>query len=159
MVRVVAAVEGGDARGAEVEPLGQLRGQYLGAQVRMPRQQAEGGHHVRLAAAHRLGQLEGGLIGLAGQAQQALAEQRLHAGGDVVAGEEGAPVAFVGDEVREVLDGLGHPIVVDHRMNLAGVTNGSEHGDPLAPLACASGTFHQRASLLLRVARRLGVSP
>ncbi len=93
-------------------------------------QQPEGHHEVRLAAAHGLGQLEGGLVGRARKPQQALAEQGVHALGDVVAGEELGSVAFVADQVREVLDGLRHPVVVDHRMDLAGVANGSEHVNP-----------------------------
>ena len=102
-------------------------GRTRGAQVGMLGQQSEGDHEVRLTAAHGLGQLEGGLVGTARQPQQPLPEQGVHTLGDVVAGEELRPVAFAADEIREVLDGLGHPVVVDHRMDLAGVTNGSEH--------------------------------
>ena len=84
-----------------------------------------------LAPAHGLGQLEGGLVGASGEAQQALSEQGVHTLGDVVAGKELRPVARVADQVREILDRLGHPVVVDHRMDLAGVTHGSEHTNPL----------------------------
>jgi hypothetical protein len=35
------------------------------------------------------------------------------------------------DEIREVLDRFRHPVVLDHRMDVAGVTYGSEHVDPL----------------------------
>jgi hypothetical protein len=46
---------------------------------------------------------------------------------DIVAGEELLAAAFVVDQLREVLDGLGHPVVADHRMALADVPNGSQH--------------------------------
>lgn len=44
-------------------------------------------------------------------------------------------------------------------MDLAGVTNGSKHGAPLAPLACAAGTSDERASRLPGTVRRLGAAP
>jgi hypothetical protein len=65
---------------------------------------AQRDHHVRLTAAHRLGQFEDSLIRLAGQTQQTFAEKLIHAVGDEVAREELAAVARVIDEVCEVLD-------------------------------------------------------
>ena len=107
-------------------------GRTSGPQVRVPRQQAERDHHVRLAATHRLGQLEHRLVGLARQPQQALTEELRHAVGDVVAREELAAVAFVADEVGQVLDTLAHPVVVDDRVEAAGLLDGLDH--ELAPL-------------------------
>jgi hypothetical protein len=75
MLGVVAAVEGGDAGGAEVQAFCKLSRQHRGAQVGMLGQQPEGYHKVRLAAAHRLGQLEGGLVGASRKPQQALAKE------------------------------------------------------------------------------------
>ena len=127
MLRIVAAVECGDTGRAKVQPLREVRGQHNRAQVWVLGQEPKGDHEVGLAAAHGLGQLESGLVGVSGEAQQALAEQGVHALGDVVAGKELRPVPRVADQIREIFDRLGHPVVVDHRMDLAGVTNGSEH--------------------------------
>jgi hypothetical protein len=69
MIRVIATIERRDARWADMEARCQRCRENLGAQVRMLGQQPKRSHHVRLAAAHRLGQLEGGLIGLSAQAQ------------------------------------------------------------------------------------------
>jgi len=62
MLGIVAAVEGGDAGRAEVEPFSQVVGKHRRAQMRMLGQQPEGHHQVGLAAAHGLGNLEDGLI-------------------------------------------------------------------------------------------------
>ncbi len=102
-------------------------------QVRVARQQTQRDHHVRLAAAHGLGQLEDRLIRLAGQPQQAFAEQLRHAMGDEVAREELTPVAGVVNEVGQVLDALAHPVVVDGRVEAAGLLDGLNH--EVAPLA------------------------
>jgi hypothetical protein len=74
MFRVVSPVEGGDARVAEVEPLREVDRQHARAQLRVFREQTEGHHQVRLTAAHGLGQLERGLVGLPGKPQQGLPE-------------------------------------------------------------------------------------
>jgi hypothetical protein len=58
MLGIVAAVEGGDASGTEVEAFGQVGGQDGRTKVRMLGQQPEGHPEVRLTATHRLGQLE-----------------------------------------------------------------------------------------------------
>ncbi len=93
-------------------------------------QQTEGDHEVRLTAAHGLGQLEGGLVGASCKPQQGFAEQGIHALGYVVSGEELRPVTFAADQIREILNGLGHPVIVDHRMDLADIPNGSQHINP-----------------------------
>ena len=93
----------------------------------MARQQTQRDHHVRLAAAHGLGQLEDRLIRLAGQPQQAFAEQLRHAVGDEVAREELAPVAGVANEIGQVLDALAHPVVVDGRVEAACLLDGLDH--------------------------------
>ena len=100
VLQVIAAVEGGDASGAEVQPLGEVGGQDARAQMRVFRQKTEGHHEVRLTTAHGLRQLECGLVGAAGQPQQTLAKEGVHALGDIVASEELCPVAFAADQIR-----------------------------------------------------------
>lgn len=104
--------------------------------MRVARQQAQRNHHVRLAAAHRLGQLEDRLVRLPGQTKQAFAEQLRHPVGDEVAREELAPVARVANEVGQVLDALAHPIVVDGRVEAAGLLDGLVTKWPPWPSAC-----------------------
>ena len=108
----------------------------------MPGEQAQRDHHVGLAATHRLGQFEDGLIGLAGQTQQAFTEKLIHAVGNEVTREELPAVARVIDEVREVLDPLAHPIVAD---------------DGIEPTGLLDRLDHERAPLLFLVSSECGI--
>ena len=74
----------------------------LGPELGVLREQAESQQVVRLAAAHRLGQLEDALRGPALQPAEPLGEERLHPLGDVVLGEERGRIDAIPDEVREV---------------------------------------------------------
>ena len=98
--------------------------------MRMTGEQAQCDHHVRLTAAHRLGQLEDGLVRFAGQAQQTFAEKLIHAVGHEVAREELAALARVIDEVCEVLDALSHPVVADDGVEPAGLFDRLDHERP-----------------------------
>jgi len=50
MIRVISAIESGDAGLAEIDTAVQVRWQYFGAQMRMAGQESECDHHVGLAA-------------------------------------------------------------------------------------------------------------
>ena len=75
---------------------------HLGPILRMPGQQSEGQQVVRLAAAHRLGELEHPLGRLPLQPAEALGEQRAHALGEVVLGKELARIDAPVDQIGQV---------------------------------------------------------
>ena len=87
-------------------------------------EQAERQQVVGLAAAHGLGELEDALGGLALEAPEALGEQDAHALGDVVLPEEGRRVDAIGDQVRQIEDGVPPRGVEDAVAGFAGVTEG-----------------------------------
>ena len=103
VVGVVAAVEGGDVGRAERLGVGHATAVLL-AQCGMLRKQAEADEQVGLAAAHRLLEVEDGLGRDASEPGDALADEVLHALGDVGLLEERRAVAFGSDQLVELLD-------------------------------------------------------
>ena len=101
-----------------------------------PGREPDGGRKAGPVAGVRPGEAADGVelprIDLA-VAQQPLAEQLRHAVGHEVAREELAPVTLVPDELGQVLDALAHPVVMDHRIEAAGLLDGLDH--EMAPLA------------------------
>ena len=70
----------------------------------MPGQETEADEQVRLAAAHGLLQVEHGLRRRAGEAGDPLADEILHALGDVGALEERRSITLAPDQLVELLD-------------------------------------------------------
>ena len=99
----------------------------------MPSQQTEGDHHMGFTATHGLGEFEHRLIGLAGEAEHALAEQLFHAVGDKVSGEEFAAIPGVVNQVCQIFDTRTHPIVLNDRIKAAGLLDRFNH-PPNSPL-------------------------
>lgn len=95
-----------------------------GPEIGMLRQQAESQQVVRLAAAHRLGQLEDSLRGPALQPAESLGEKRPHPLRDVVLGEERGRVYPILYEVREVENGVAARRIERRRPGSAGLPEG-----------------------------------
>ena len=96
----------------------------LGPELRMPREQAERQQIVRLAAAHRLRQLEDALRGPALQPAESLGEERPHPLRNVVLGEELLQIDPTFDEVREIEHGVAARGIERRRSGDAGLPDG-----------------------------------
>ena len=121
-----------------------------GPQLRMPGEQAERQQVVRLAAAHRLGQLEDALRGPALQPAEPLGEERPHPLRDVVLGKERDRIDPIPDEVREVENGVASRGIEGRGPGDAGLPDGSHRdSNPITPslnaiVVDASGVVRSR---------------
>ena len=77
-------------------------------------EQPERDQAVRLTAAHRLGEVERAVLALAGEPIEAALDQKLQAGGEVVAPEELAPVDLARREILDLRDLLDETVARDH---------------------------------------------
>src|SRR5262249_26938290 len=103
VVRVIATVEGGDVGHPEGLSIGEASTILL-AQIRVFRQQAKADEQVGLTATHSLLEVKDTLSRDAGESGHALADEVLHALGDVGLLEELGTVAFRSDQFVELLN-------------------------------------------------------
>jgi hypothetical protein len=103
MVGVVTTVEGGDVGRLEVLDVGEADTILL-AQYGVLRQQTEADEQVGLAAAHGLLEVKDALCGNASEPGYGLADEILHALGDVGLLKELAAIAFRRDQFVKLLD-------------------------------------------------------
>src|SRR4029434_10601072 len=123
MVGVVATVESGDVGHLEGLGVGEATAVLL-AQLGMLRKQAEADEQVGLAAAHGLLEVKDALGRNAGESGHALANEVLHALGDVSLLEELGAVAFRSDQFVKLLDLVAELDGERIGMKLAGITDG-----------------------------------
>ncbi len=94
------------------------------AQGGISREQPERDQAVRLAAAHRLGEIEGAVIGLAGQPLEAAPDQEFQPSREIVAAKERTTVDLAGREILNLRDLLDEAVARDDSARSAELFNG-----------------------------------